>query len=176
MKIVTASRRQIVMAVLLSLAVLGAAMRYWADNPSMARDIGTLLLVLWLPAVGNLVGFVIRKFPRRARPSNAFRADSFTAHFSAELTPLPAARAIDPSQRRCTVVVGSEGFTARLRLPLEPSLAADTAQIGEFELLRPVLASDRLAPGTAFLVLAGTVAIAKGSVLETYFEAVPTAL
>ncbi|MES2633543.1 MAG: hypothetical protein V4669_11260 [Pseudomonadota bacterium] len=67
MKIVTSSRRQIVMGVLLLLAVIGAAVRYWAPNPSTARDVGTLMLVLWLPAVGNLVAFAISKMPARKR-------------------------------------------------------------------------------------------------------------
>ncbi len=53
------------MATLLGLAIVGAAMRYWAPNPSATRDIGTLLLVLWLPAVGNLVSFVVREWHRR---------------------------------------------------------------------------------------------------------------
>ena len=65
MKYVTSSRRQIVMATLLVLAIVGGAMRYWAPNPSTARDIGTLLLVMWLPAVGNLVSFVVRQFHKR---------------------------------------------------------------------------------------------------------------
>ena len=65
MKYVTSSRRQIVMVTLLVLAIVGGAVRYWAPNPSTARDIGTLLLVMWLPAVGNLVSFVIREWHRR---------------------------------------------------------------------------------------------------------------
>ena len=65
MKYVTSSRRQIVMATLLGLAIVGAAMRYWAPNPSTARDIGTLLLVMWLPAVGNIISFVVRQFHKR---------------------------------------------------------------------------------------------------------------
>ena len=65
MKYVTSSRRQIVMATLLGLAIVGGAIRYWAPNPSTARDIGTLLLVMWLPAVGNLVAFVVRQLHKR---------------------------------------------------------------------------------------------------------------
>ena len=65
MKYVTSSRRQIVMATLLGLAIVGAAMRYWAPNPSGARDIGTLLMVMWLPAVGNLVAFAVRQLHKR---------------------------------------------------------------------------------------------------------------
>jgi hypothetical protein len=65
MKYVTSARRQIIMATLLGLAIVGAAMRYWAPNPSATRDIGTLMLVLWLPAVGNLVSFVVREWHKR---------------------------------------------------------------------------------------------------------------
>ena len=65
MKYVTSSRRQIIMATLLGLAIVGAAMRYWAPNPSTARDIGTLLMVMWLPAVGNIISFAVRQFHKR---------------------------------------------------------------------------------------------------------------
>ena len=65
MKYVTSFRRQVVMATLLVLAIVGGVMRYWAPNPSTARDIGTLLLVMWLPAVGNLVSFVVREWNKR---------------------------------------------------------------------------------------------------------------
>ena len=65
MKYVTSSRRQIVMATLLGLAIVGAAMRYWAPNPSVTRDIGTLLMVMWLPAIGNLVAFAVRQLHKR---------------------------------------------------------------------------------------------------------------
>ncbi|MES2785777.1 MAG: hypothetical protein V4684_09960 [Pseudomonadota bacterium] len=67
MKTVTSARRQIVMGVLLVLALIGAAVRFWAPDPSAARDVGTLLLVLWLPAVGNLVAFAIGKVQARSR-------------------------------------------------------------------------------------------------------------
>ena len=172
MKIVTSSRRQIVMAVLLSLAVLGAAMRHWADNPSVARDVGTLLLVMWLPAVGNLVGFVIRKFPRRGARDEGFAA-GFTTHLTAEVTPIAAAmRGLDPAERRCTMLLGSEGFTVRSALPLSHWLTAGGAQTLDFELLRPAAGAGRLAPGTTFHVLAGTVAVASGRVTQSSLETV----
>jgi uncharacterized membrane protein len=65
MKYITSSRRQIVMATLLGLAIVGAAVRYFAPNPSVTRDIGTLLMVMWLPAVGNLVAFAVRQLHKR---------------------------------------------------------------------------------------------------------------
>jgi hypothetical protein len=78
MKHVTSSRRQIVMAALIALALVGAAMRYWAADPSLARQIGTLLLVLWLPAVGNLVAFVSARcqHARGGPPASAQRGRS----------------------------------------------------------------------------------------------------
>ena len=63
----TSHRRQLIVATLLALAIVGAGMRWWAGNPSLARDIGTLLLALWLPAVGNIVAFAIRRW--RAAPA-----------------------------------------------------------------------------------------------------------
>jgi hypothetical protein len=178
MKVVTSSRRQIVMAVLLALAALGAAIRHWADNPSLARDIGTLLLVLWLPAVGNLVAFVIRKFPRRTRQSDTFFEDRpFIAHLAAEVTAIANdLQELDPLERRCMVLLGNEGFTARSALPLSQWLGSGNMQTMEFELLRPEPGSRRLAPGDAFHVLRGTAAVAEGRVIETYFAAVPAGL
>lgn len=178
MKIVTSSRRQIVMAVLLALALLGAAIRHWADDPSLARDIGTLLLVLWLPAVGNLVAFVIRKLPRRARVGDTFAEGApFIAHLSAEVRAIASqAPPPDSPERRCMVLLGNEGFTARSALPLSQWLALRNTQTIEFELLRPESGSRRLAPGAIFHVLRGTTAVAEGRVTETYFAAVPAAL
>ena len=43
----TSSRREIITAVLLLLALGGGLVRWLAPQPSLARDIGSLLLVLW---------------------------------------------------------------------------------------------------------------------------------
>ena len=167
MKIVTSLRRQFAMAALLVLATVGATIRYWAHDPSVWHDIGTLLLVLWLPAVGNLVGFAIRKLPRRAPPKTGFTTGSaFVPHLLAEFTPLPTARILDDAfERRCTLVIGEQGFTARLALPLSQWLAAGSTQSLELELLRPALALPHLLPDTAFRILAGTAVIGKGHVI-----------
>ena len=157
------------MAVLLLLAAIGGAIRHWADNPSLLRDIGTLMLVLWLPAVGNLVAFVIRRFPRRAPPPRAFAPQApFTPHLRAALTPLapwPAgAQPLPPLERHCTLLLGQEGFTARVAAPLSQWLAAGGEQTLELELLRPALALPRLAAGTPFALLAGSAVIGQGRV------------
>src|SRR5690349_16867965 len=100
MKIVDSQRRQVVMAVLLALAAAGAGIRHWADNPSLARDIGTLLLVLWLPAVGNLVAFAVRKLAPRLRRADGFDPGSaFKAHVLAEIVPAPTGGSAGPGTR-----------------------------------------------------------------------------
>lgn len=168
MKIVSSSRRQIVMAVLLSLALLGAAMRHWAPNPSLPRDIGTLLLVLWLPAVGNLVAFVVARLPRRPGAANAFAsASTFKGHISADIAPLPRAEvapALAPFGHQCTLIVGNQAFTARLAQPLSQWFDAGTPGTVELELLRPESALRELRPGVDFYLAAGTTAIGKGRV------------
>jgi hypothetical protein len=171
MKYVTSSRRQVVMAILLALAVVGAGMRHFAANPSLARDIGTLLLVLWLPAVGNLVAFGVRQWHLRARRRTDFDAAlAFSPQILVRITPLGAQApvgALDP--RRCTIAVGKEGFTARTEVALS-QLLADSAVPRDLplELLRPRLALPRLPAGTPFQLLAGNVAVADGAVLRHF--------
>jgi len=157
------------MAVLLSLALLGAAMRHWAPDPSLQRDIGTVLLVLWLPAVGNLVAFIIARLPRRPRAANGFAATSpFKPHVNAQINPLPRADvaiALEPFGQQCTLVVGNKGFTARLAQPLAQWFDAGTAGAVELELLHPEPGLRELRPGVVFYLAAGTTAIGEGRVI-----------
>ena len=86
---VTPSRRRIVMAVLLALAAGGTLVRYTAPNPSTLRDVGTLFMVMWLPAVGNLIAYLASKLPRGAPPPTGFPAGSvFTPQLSASIEPV----------------------------------------------------------------------------------------
>lgn len=167
----SASRRNI-MAVLLALAVLGGVVRWLAPNPSTLRDVGTLLLVLWVPAIGQLIGWVMRKLmgkmPRTAPPSHEFAADSpFIPHLYADMTPVPAPHGMPPlddADMRCTLVIGRNGFTGRLEQPVARWLAQPGARRAAIELLRPDVAMPHLAAGTAFHLVVGTVALARGEV------------
>lgn len=62
------SRRQTITAVLLLLAVGGGLLRWLAPQPSLARDMGSLLLVLWLPIIGNIIAWLVA---RAHKPKNA---------------------------------------------------------------------------------------------------------
>ncbi|MDB5883409.1 MAG: hypothetical protein JWP43_3287 [Ramlibacter sp.] len=155
------------MAVLLSLAAIGGAIRHWADNPSLLRDIGTLMLVLWLPAVGNLVAFVIRRIPRRAgRPAGFAAGSAFLPHLRADLTPIAndTVQPVAALEQGCTLLLGQAGYTARAASPLSQWLAAGRPQTLELQLLRPALALPQLAPGTAFDLLVGNSIVGHGRV------------
>lgn len=163
----TPHRRQVIVAVLLALALVGAGMRAWADNPSLARDIGTLLLVLWLPAVGNIVAFAIRRWRAAHPPRPPFDpAAPFQAHLLVEVARVGPAAPPAMDAGVCTLVVGSEGFTARLGQPLAQWLTGPQPAVLQVQMLRPALALARLPIGAVFSVLAGTRALGTGRVLE----------
>jgi hypothetical protein len=165
---VSSSSRRVAMAVLLGLAVLGGVIRYTAPNPSTLRDVGTLLLVLWVPAIGQLIGYLARKIPFSAPPPNEFAPGSpFTPHLQADVSPVTLPEGLPPlapDEERCTVIVGRRGFTARLGQPVAQWWAAGGTQRAGIELLRPGLAVSHLPTGTAFHILVGTTAIARGQV------------
>ena len=167
----TSSRRQIIVFVLLVLALAGAALRQWAANPSITRDIGTLLLVLWLPIIGNVVAYVIKRVHGarlRARLTGFAPDAAFAPHLLVEVEPLAPAPAPSNEERNCTLVIGEEGFTARASVPLAEWLAAGEARSVELQLLRPGLALPRLRAGATFSVLAGRSVVASGRVLEVH--------
>ena len=165
MKYVDSARRQVVMTILLALAAAGAAIRHWAPNPSVPRDIGTVMLVLWLPAVGNLVAFVIRKLPRRvARPTVFASGGPFTAHLDVELTD-PSLEEMQGGDAEFLLVVGSEGF--RARTAAAPSeMAWDGSHPVALQLLNPVIALRRLPVGSTVLLMRKEMVVARGRVLS----------
>lgn len=170
--IVTPARRRLAMAAMLSLAVAGAVIRYFAPEPSILRDVGTLLLVLWLPAVGNFIGWAMRKLPRGAPPITDFAAGSaFAPQLRIDVDalgmPPELLAAVPPGDGRCTLLVGRRGFTARLAEPVAQALAATGHRSLELELLRPGVALPQLPAGTDFHLLVGTQAVGKGRVTQT---------
>ena len=168
--VATPSRRRIAMAILLALATAGAVIRYFAARNSVLHDIGTLLLVMWLPAVGNLIAWLIQQAPRKAPAMRGFEAGSaFVPHLRAQVASLdpvpPALAALDPREQGCTLVAGSHGFTVRLAEPLAGLAVAGARELA-LEFLRPDVAFQELRPGATFHLLVGQDAVAKGQVLE----------
>jgi hypothetical protein len=173
--IATPARRRLAMIALLLLAVLGGVIRKFAPQPSTLHDVGTLLLVLWLPAVGNLIAYLVRRIPRRPAPaptlpraafpeSSAFKPN-LHARLEAIEDPQAQGTALAAQDAECLLLVGGQAFTGRLAQPVKQALLAPQPQ--PIELLRPAAAMPQLAPGTAFHLLVGTTAVAKGRVEET---------
>ncbi|MEO5670361.1 MAG: hypothetical protein ABIR26_06675 [Ramlibacter sp.] len=166
----TSNRRRLIVLVLLGLAVLGGLARLWAPDPSLARDIGTLLLVLWLPVVGNVVAFLIRKARERMRPVTAFAAGApFVPHLWVQLEPAepPPGWEARPDGEICTLVLGSEGFTARLGLPLAGWHVRGQVDSAELQFLRPAVALRRFPVATRFSVIVNGQVVGTGRVLGT---------
>lgn len=174
MKATSARRKQIVIA-LLVLALAGGVIRLLAPEPSSLRDLGTLLLVLWLPIVGNVVGYFFGKLPRRATPPAFAPEQPFNPHLLVALTPLAASAVQVPvpgSAAPFTLVLGSDGFSARCGQPDE---WADTPLANgdfpcEVEFAAPVLALPRFPQAMPFVLAAGTGAVARGRVLKVLRE------
>lgn len=166
---VTPARRRLAMGAVLALAVAGGIIRALAPDPSTLRDIGTLLLVLWLPAIGNFIGYLRGKLPKASPPPTGFPADQpFSPQLRVQLEriPLPADAGLSiPPGQLGTVLVGRRGFTVRFDQPLAAWMAGQGDSTSSLELLRPAAARGYLAEGTEFHLLVGTQPVAKGRVL-----------
>ena len=166
------SRREIITAILLLFAVGGGLLRWLAPQPSLARDMGSLLLVLWLPIIGNIIAWLVA---RAHKPKNAppgFAPDSpFTPSAHITLTLLAAevpsqSRPIRAGLFNCMVVVGHEAFSARLQVPPHAEPVPEVAQPLEVEFLRPEVALPKLKPGTDFTLLSGRTLLGRGQVQQ----------
>ena len=167
----TSSRRQIITAVLLLLALGGGLVRWLAPQPSLARDIGSLLLVLWLPIIGNIIAWLVGRVraPKAAPPGFA-PGSPFLPTARVTLTLLAAdvpaqSRPIRAGLFPCMVAVGHEAFTARLQVPPDAEPVPEVAQDLALELLRPELALPKLLAGTEFMLLSGRSLLGRGRVL-----------
>ena len=184
------SRRKLIVVVLLLLAVTGAAIRHFAAPGTTTRDIGTLMLLLWIPVIGNVVGWLMARLKRPPKPAPAPLAEAaaaagasiakaletpFRAHLRCDITLRPAAvpaedLLIAEGEHFCAFVVGKEGFSGRWQVPAGGAFRRGTTQRLPIELLSPAVALPRLTPGTAFRMLVGEAFIGDGRVVGTLDE------
>ncbi|HEX2546699.1 MAG TPA: hypothetical protein VHL79_17590 [Ramlibacter sp.] len=167
--VATPARRRAVMIALLVLAASGAVIRTMAPEPSTLRDVGTLMLVLWLPVIGNLVAWLLRKIKVKAPPSREFPTgiafvEDLQVHAQVLALPPGLLASVNAQDRRCTVLLGQQGFTARLPQPAAQVFATPGERTLSLQFLRPEVALKALKPGTAVHVLVGTTAAATGRV------------
>ncbi len=159
----TPARRKLVVVILLFLALLGGAIRLLAPNPSTLRDLGSLMLVLWVPVIGNVIAFFVRKIKLRRTPFDL----PFAADLLVELTPLaPPPALAEPLADGCALVVGTEGFTVRLSQPLAGWLQAGAPIQVQAQFLKPDMARAQFQADTPFRVVAQLQLVGQGRVLQ----------
>lgn len=166
------TRRQIIAVVMLVFALVGGLVRWFAPQPSMARDVGSLLMVLWLPIVGNIIGWLMQRARAPKHVLQGFAAGTvFEPHARLELTLLAAdtprlSRPIRAGYFDCALVVGSEGFTTRLSVAVNDEPVPEVPCTLEVQFLRPELALAQLTPGTRVALLSGRTLLGMGRVLS----------
>ena len=180
------SRRKLIVIVLLFIAVGGAAIRHFVPPPSTLRDIGTLMLLLWIPVIGNVVGWLFGKVRVARQAAKAARSTepapptppvaptatgTFAADLIVEFTLRPASipaedLPIAEGEHQCAFIVGNEGFSARWFVPEGKSFYRGTAQTLDAQFLSPTLALPKFEPGTAFRMLIGDAFIGDGQVRQ----------
>ncbi|VTU17838.1 hypothetical protein SRS16CHR_02111 [Variovorax sp. SRS16] len=167
------SRRKIIVIVLLCLAAAGALVRQFAE-PGTLRNIGTLMMLLWLPVIGNIISWLVARIRRPAAPGAAsFEAGApFQPHALVELTlrtpMLPSEDTpILAGEHRCALVIDNEGFSARWFVAPGETFRRGVAQTLDVEFLAPALALARFQPGAAFRMLVGESFVGDGRVLRS---------
>ncbi|WP_423454502.1 hypothetical protein [Ottowia sp. VDI28] len=166
------SRRQIITIVLLLLAIGGGLVRWLTPSPSLIRDLGTLLLVLWLPIVGNIIAWLMARAHRPKVQQPGFSQDAgFVPSARVELTLFPAAVPAESRPVRagffpCIVVLGTEGFSALLEVPQSAEPVPEVPQALQIQFLRPELALPRLQLDREFTLLSGRKALGRGKLLD----------
>ncbi len=165
------ARRRLITAILLAVALAGGVIRYFAPQPSLLRDFGTLLLVLWLPVIGNVIAWsVARWHARKPAPPGFDPASPFEATMRIRLTLLPAAvpaarRPIPPGLFLCVLAVDNVGFSARLGVPHDAVPEPDVPAVLDVQFLRPDLALATLVEGAEFVLISGRTTLGRGVVL-----------
>jgi hypothetical protein len=160
----TPARRKLVVVILLVFALIGAAIRQWAPNPSTLRDFGSLMLVLWVPVIGNVIAFLVRKIKLRRTPFD----HPFAPELLVEMSPLapPPPLGAPLVSDSCALVVGTEGFTVRLSQPLAGWLEGAAAIQVQAQFLKPQMALGLFQSDTPFRIVAQQQLVGQGRVLQ----------
>lgn len=177
------ARRRLIVVILLCVALGGAVLRHLSAPGSTQRDVGTLLMLLWIPVIGNVIAWLVNRM-RAARalkkagtamtaaPAAPLREDMpFEPHAWVELTLRPAGvpaedMPIAEGLHHCALVIGNEGFSVRWQVEPGRSFRRGTLQTLPVEFMAPDAALPRLKPGLAFRLLVGEAFIGDGQVLR----------
>lgn len=167
------ARRKLIVVLLLCMAAVAAVIRHFAVPGSTVHDVSTVMMLLWLPVIGSIVGWCYGKLrrPPPAPPPGFAAGSSFQPHALVAFTLRPAAVPaedvpVPPGEHQCVFVVGHQGFMTRWRVAPGEMFRRGEARTQQVEFLSPRMALPHLPPGTAFRMLVGDAFVGDGQVLE----------
>jgi hypothetical protein len=163
------SRRFLIAVALLVTGVAGALLRGFSSPQSTPYYLGTLLMVMWIPIVGNIISFLARRLRPKAAPESPLLSMPFVSQMvvrldlHAELSPQSPKREQD-GKIHCFLILGTEGFSVRVS-PLDAH-AANEDQAVEVQFLVPELALTKFSVGSTFKLMQGVSVFGTGQVLS----------
>jgi len=176
------ARRRLIVVLLLCVALGGGIVRHFAERGTTLRDVSSLLMMLWLPVIGSVVGWFYKKLhearQRRreaAEPPPPPTFDGRTefkpqllVEFTVRPTTVPAEDGPLPAgEHRCALVVDNQGFSARWGVAVGQIVRRGQAHQTEVEFLAPDVALPRFTADTPFRMLVGKAFVADGKVVRT---------
>lgn len=167
-------RRRLIVVLLLCTAAVAALVRRQAEPGSTVHDVSTVLMLLWLPVLGSILGWAYGKLRRPkppAGPAGFAPGQAFQPHALVEITlresSVPAENIPKQAgEHRCVLVVGSQGFQMRWQLaPGDILRQGETRQL-PIEFLAPQMALPLCPEGTTFRMLVGDSFVGDGRIVR----------
>lgn len=178
------ARRQLIVILLLCTAAVAAVVRHFAEPGSTTRDVSTVMMLLWLPVIGSIVGWCYGKLRRRTAPAPdtppGFRPGQvFAPHALVDLAlrpaPVPAEDVpAPPGEHTCVLVVGHQGFMVRWQVAAGESLRRGETRTLPMQFLSPDKALPLLPAGTPFRMMVGEAFIGDGRMLRVLADQAPS--
>ena len=175
-------RRRLIVILLLCVAAVAAVIRHFAEPGSTVRDVSTVMMLLWLPVIGSIVGWCYGKLRRPpaapAAPASFVPGQAFQPHALVEFTlrpaPIPAEDApVAAGEHRCVFVVDNQGFQARWQLAPGEKFRRGETRTTSVEFLTPQRALPQLPPDTPFRMLVGEAFVGDGRVVQALADVAP---
>jgi hypothetical protein len=180
------ARRQLIVILLLCMAAIAAVVRHYAEPGSSLRDVSTVMMLLWLPVVGSIVGWCYGKLRSKkpaapavsAVPAGFAPGQAFQPHAMVEFALRPAPVPVDDvpipaGMHQCVLVVGHQGFLMRWQVSAGEFLPRGQTHALPVEFLSPHKALPQLPAGTPFRMMVGEAFIGDGRMVRVLAQAAP---
>jgi hypothetical protein len=175
------TKRQHMALFLLGLAVVAGVVRHFSEPGTTLRYLSTVLMLLWLPVIGSIVGWCYGKLQRPPPPPPKTFApgQAFAPHVLVEFTLRPPSIPaedipVPPGEHRFVLVVDNQGFQTRWQMPGDDIFRRGETRTLPVELLTPHKAMPHLPVDASFRMLVGDAFIGDGRVVQWLIPAEPS--